>query len=121
MGAEDGRGGTDLSRESERRAFPGALGQLVAVLDRDAEPACQRLDRLAAADVRARVDTLDGVRVQDVGELLSLLATLLVERPEPVVAVPLLTLPGDGVTDEENFSQARVSCASALSTARSRS
>lgn len=121
MRAEDGRLGTDLFREGEHRAFAGALGQLVAVLERDAELARQRLDRLAAADVRTRVDPVDGVPAEDVGEPLSLLVTLLVERPEPIVAVPLLALPGDGMTDEENFRQARVSCASAPSTARSRS
>src|SRR5687768_18139652 len=64
-------GGLTVERadEAERVLGGRALGELGSFLDGPPERAGERLDRLAAADVRARQDALDGVRGERVHEL----------------------------------------------------
>ena len=80
--------GLSRQRERERDAVAAPLAELVAQLDLDTAARRERLDRLDAAQVRAGEDALDRERLERRNERERLLATPLVERPQPVVAEP---------------------------------
>ena len=77
-------------QESERVLALRIVGELVALLDRQAERGGERLERLDAAPVRAREQPLDRDVRRGRRQRLGLAAAALVERPRSVVALPVL-------------------------------
>ena len=96
-----------------------ALGELRSILDGQSERAGERLDRLAAADVRAREHAPDVAAGENVHEALGLPAAPVVERSQ-VIVLPVDAVAGSGVAEEED-GQRDSSSANALRISRSRS
>jgi hypothetical protein len=92
---------TELAREAEERVQPGAFRQLLPLLHRNPAPPDQRLDRLHAADVRARQDPIEAVAREDLHQALGLPGSAGVERPQPVVTLPALPVARARVPNEE--------------------
>src|SRR4051812_48193030 len=76
----------------------------IVEVDLDPDRARQRLDGLDAAHVRARHDPIDLEATKERDERCRLLAAALVERPQPVVAVPLVGVARPRVSNEEHHS-----------------
>ena len=79
------------------------LAELVAKLDLHSARSGQRRYGLNASVGRARKNTFDRVVGNQLGERCGLRATLFVERPEPIVACPLVALACSRVSDQEHF------------------
>ena len=100
-----------------------ALGELRSLLDGEAERTGERLDGLAAADVRAREHAPDVVTGESGHEALGLSAAPVVERSQLIelIVLPVDTVAGSGVAEEEDGGQRDSSSANALRISRSRS
>ena len=79
----------------------GALGQPVVGLDVHPDPGAEGLDRLDAADVRARHDAAHGPVGQQGGDARRLGGATFGDRAGGVVAVPFGALSGVGVAHQE--------------------
>ncbi len=95
-----------LGDEGPQLGLGGALHQLGALLDGNPQGGGQRLDRLPAADVRAREDALDAVARVERRERRGLAHPALVERAEVVVIVARPPVAGRAVAEEEQGHQA---------------
>ena len=84
MDAGDGRR-VEAAEELERCRLAGTLGERVDRLDLKAPRLGQRLDRLHAADIRAREDPAEVTLCELRHERLGLPLPALVERPQGVV------------------------------------
>src|SRR5919197_1350958 len=91
----------ELPREVEERVETGALRQLLPLLHREPAPPRQRLDRLNAADERARQDPVEAVAGENLDQPLGLPRAPRVERTQPVLALPALPVARARMPDEE--------------------
>jgi hypothetical protein len=76
------------------------LGKCWRLLDLETTRARRGLDRLNAAEERARVNGGDGKRLQDRDQLLGLLLAFLAQRALTVISGPVTPAPRFGVPDE---------------------
>src|SRR5260370_39651138 len=103
-----------VAHELEGAAHPTALGQRGRLLNLQATIPRERLHRLHAPEIWARVDRGDLERLEDVDERLGLLHALLAEGADTVVAFPVAPAAGLGVADEiENAHQVSTGVAGA--------
>lgn len=98
----------DCDAAVERADKRGARGllmllrQLLTLLDLDPARFRERLDGLNATHRRARDDSLEVVLSQQADELTGLTQAARVERPQPIVSLPLVALAGAGMADEQD-------------------
>ena len=85
-----------------------ALFEPLVQLHLQPERSGQRLDRLDAADIRAREDTPQTERPQERDEIGRLPAPARIERPQTVVVLPVEAVSGRGMAKQD----ARHSCSS---------
>src|SRR5260370_19443347 len=95
-----------VAHELEGAAHPTALGQRGRLLNLQATIPRERLHRLHAPEIWARVDRGDLERLEDVDERLGLLHTLLAEGADTVVAFPVAPAAALGLAYEIEKPQA---------------
>src|SRR6266536_1820475 len=91
----------ELAKERQRLLEGSAFIELAPLLDRQTSLLAQRLDGLHAAKVGTGGDPCDLEPRQEAGQSGRLAATYLVERPQPVVALPFPSVAGAGMADDE--------------------
>src|SRR6266404_3217949 len=89
-----------LRTTSSSAASAAAFRKRGGFVDLEVSIARERLHRLHAAQVRARVDRGDVEWLEDVDQLLGVLDAFLAHRTEAVVALPVTATAGLGVADE---------------------
>jgi hypothetical protein len=82
------------------RSLAGTLGEPVVELHRQPERLAERLDRLHTTGEGTRNDPSHLGLIEEPDKLGSLAATVCVQGTKPVVAVPIVTLTGGRVADE---------------------
>ena len=99
---------TPSSRSNSAAAPPCALFEPLVQLHLQPERGGQRLDRLDAADIRAREDAPHTERPQELDELGGLQAPARIEGTQMVVVLPVEAVSGRGMAEQD----ARHSCSS---------
>ena len=92
----------DLAEQLQRRLERGALPEPRLADDRQVEPTPEWRQRLGAAQIGARPQPGDRLVAQPFGEHGRLAPTALVQRPQPVVLVPVPPAARLGVADDED-------------------